>query len=533
MANQGGGGLMMLKFGENASNASWLVDIGDEKFVSLEFRKALRYYGMACKTAPDCGSYRCKKAFGHLALGEFGDAVTELAPVATSMVFNDERASCLYNLACTLLILSFLCYFPFLFLISEKNDELMMLKKMRLSPIFSSKMFSKDLLGEILRRLPVKELMRFKCVCRTWLSVITNPLFTKAYSGGSRGLLFIEPSSWQKLQCYGFLHRIIFNGGGNSVITTQIIPNHIVWAGHWVRWKGYTNIVDGLICFYRGKHSWLYNITTREMVQLPDSTQHAEEENVSCDKYHFGFDPVNKLYKLLRVYPNSAELLTIGKDFAWRNIDSHPPEIVESQSVCLDGVLCWMDECGPQITAFDLAIEKFIFIPPPDHDDDKFFRPYWKLINFGQSIILTKPGFLPHIMRYCRSHDDGDGTEKRGFWVEEEVRDLSSISNPMVLGELPNGKMLIYNHWLPCPSTLYFVDPSKRQWEEAEVSHTWEQLRRCGCRDLRFGNWFYFEDNIISLTQLTSSNRKVVIGGYDDDDDDQFLIKDTEIRIVI
>ncbi|CAI9088778.1 OLC1v1023202C1 [Oldenlandia corymbosa var. corymbosa] len=390
-------------------------------------------------------------------------------------------------------------------------------------------MLSEDLIWEIIKDFPVKELMRFKCVCRTWLSVITNPLFTRAYPGGSRGLIHIDPSSWANLRCCNYLHRMTFNGGGGGgnsaiTITPEIVLNHIVWAGHWVRWKGYTNIVEGLICFYRDQYSWLYNITTREMVQLPDSTKHAEEEE---DKYHFGFDPVNKLYKLLRImYPNNiVEILAIGKDLSWRTV-SHPPDddhqVIESQSVCLDGVLCWMDGYGRRITAFDLVTEKFIFIPPPDHDDDKLpresCRSSWKLMNFGQSIALTKPGFLSHIMRYCRGGD---------FWVEvvPEVRDLSDVIYGMALGELPSGKMLIYNHWLHCPPTLYIFDQSKREWEENEVTKlTWEQFRSYGCRDLRFENWFYFEENIISLTQLTSSNRKVLIGSYFDDDDDEFLL---------
>ncbi|XP_048234836.1 F-box/kelch-repeat protein At3g23880 isoform X4 [Ricinus communis] len=36
-----------------------------------------------------------------------------------------------------------------------------------------------DLITEILSRVPVKPLIRFKCVCKTWISLISNPEFAK------------------------------------------------------------------------------------------------------------------------------------------------------------------------------------------------------------------------------------------------------------------------------------------------------------------------------------------------------------------
>ncbi|CAI9095608.1 OLC1v1031597C1 [Oldenlandia corymbosa var. corymbosa] len=43
-----------------------------------------------------------------------------------------------------------------------------------------------ELHGEILRRVSVKSLMRFKCVSKTWLPTLLDPSFTKTYGGGSR-----------------------------------------------------------------------------------------------------------------------------------------------------------------------------------------------------------------------------------------------------------------------------------------------------------------------------------------------------------
>ncbi|MCI32129.1 F-box/kelch-repeat protein, partial [Trifolium medium] len=38
-----------------------------------------------------------------------------------------------------------------------------------------------DLIPEILSRLPVKFLLQFRCVCKSWKSLITDPKFTKKH----------------------------------------------------------------------------------------------------------------------------------------------------------------------------------------------------------------------------------------------------------------------------------------------------------------------------------------------------------------
>lgn len=50
-----------------------------------------------------------------------------------------------------------------------------------------------ELIWEILTRLPVKSLMRFKCVSRSWLSMITDPSFAMADRGGIGSILVCEP----------------------------------------------------------------------------------------------------------------------------------------------------------------------------------------------------------------------------------------------------------------------------------------------------------------------------------------------------
>ncbi|XP_028055553.1 F-box/kelch-repeat protein At3g23880-like [Camellia sinensis] len=64
----------------------------------------------------------------------------------------------------------------------------------------ASRYLSEELVIEILSRLPVKSLMRFKCVCKTWCSLTTNPSLiaahlnnntdrTISWNGNTKGLI--------------------------------------------------------------------------------------------------------------------------------------------------------------------------------------------------------------------------------------------------------------------------------------------------------------------------------------------------------
>ncbi|CAI9088390.1 OLC1v1022699C1 [Oldenlandia corymbosa var. corymbosa] len=392
-------------------------------------------------------------------------------------------------------------------------------------------MFTDDLIWEVLKRLPVKSLMRFKCVSRTWLSMITDPSFAKAYSGGTRGLISVYP--WE-LESHSVFY-LSLNGG--SCCSNQIVFHHTVDHGGWEQMETCTDVVNGLLCFYRDRDSWLYNVATREMVQLPISSE-LEKSDDPPDSYHFGFDPVNQRYKLLRIcsvrvqekYTTCrmhVEILTIGVDSSWRIIGCLPHEgIEEGRSACLGGVLCWMNYCGDRIIAFHLAQEKFIHIPvplEPGEVDIDFYKAdmtlYLKLTNFGPDIVITKPAnkareeSRDQILRYCLS-DTVNGEETVGIWVDDlpEIQvikpeitippDEKYVYEAHALGVLPNGKMLIYDLWQSFPITLYTFDPSMRIWELIQVDASRELPIS---RDI-FATWSYFEENIISLARMTSCN---------------------------
>ncbi|CAI9106572.1 OLC1v1005760C1 [Oldenlandia corymbosa var. corymbosa] len=140
-----------------------------------------------------------------------------------------------------------------------------------------------------------------------------------------------------------------------------------------------TDQVNGLICFYHGgkgrsssetQYYYLHNIATNETLRIPDSRCRGHE----WSRYQLGFDPVSKLYKLLRVCVTKDtydwEILTFGggRESSWRRISSPGRKgFVEDMlinSICYDGVLYWDHHSSDWgISAFGLSKEKFHIIP--------------------------------------------------------------------------------------------------------------------------------------------------------------------------
>lgn len=123
-----------------------------------------------------------------------------------------------------------------------------------------------ELIWEILIRVPVKSLMRFKCVSRRWRSFILNPIFARAYRGGFKGLLLSKPYNWGLAYHQDFFYLNILDDDDDA--PKQIFHHHTV-----VHDKKMASTVpmNGLVCFYNGNYSYMYNIATRESMVLPAS----------------------------------------------------------------------------------------------------------------------------------------------------------------------------------------------------------------------------------------------------------------------
>ncbi|KAL3726849.1 hypothetical protein ACJRO7_031707 [Eucalyptus globulus] len=106
--------------------------------------------------------------------------------------------------------------------------------------------FSEEIIIDILLRLPAPSLVRFKCVCKWWRSLISDPGFVQSHL--------------QRLKA------------GDSIPSQKII-GHVV-VPHRIKPFWNPRVVgscDGLVCLIGPCSFLIYNPTTREYVELPGS----------------------------------------------------------------------------------------------------------------------------------------------------------------------------------------------------------------------------------------------------------------------
>lgn len=137
-----------------------------------------------------------------------------------------------------------------------------------------------ELIWEILIWLPIKSLMRFKCVSNRWKSIIQNPFFARAYRGGFKGVLIAKPDRWGLAFNEDFFYLKILDDDDDYGDAQKPIFHHNA-VNHGGKKLVSTAPANGLVCFYFGNHSYLYNIATRESLVLPLSIN----DSGSCS-YH-------------------------------------------------------------------------------------------------------------------------------------------------------------------------------------------------------------------------------------------------------
>ncbi|KAI3877115.1 hypothetical protein MKX03_027641 [Papaver bracteatum] len=221
---------------------------------------------------------------------------------------------------------------------------------------------------DILVNLPVKSLVRFKCVSKSWQSFIQDPSFVESHLSRSKK----HPPQ--------LLTAIYYGGVAVHKVT-------IPWA---VNNKPLP--INGLFCFVDVSNSAtrIYNLGTRQVTPWAQTCIPLQRGPFveQTPTYGFGFDPLTNNYKVLCVWEISGrsvfnreitricEVLTVGGENQWRKIDEVPPVRLYGppDGVYANGSIYWRNAgasfCTPPadelIVAFDVGTEKFRVIRIPD-----------------------------------------------------------------------------------------------------------------------------------------------------------------------
>ncbi|CAA0829391.1 F-box/kelch-repeat protein [Striga hermonthica] len=240
-----------------------------------------------------------------------------------------------------------------------------------------------DVVCEILKRLPVKPLSKFKCVCRSWLSLISSRRFIKTHLMNSTK----DPNFTY--------HRVILHSRGSfrhisarSLLSEPVIdsldvdfsihrsPRNLIWV---------VGSCDGLLCLAIDKKDLiLWNPTIGVSKQLPDFGV-----EISCRSYFaygFGYDKSNDDYKVVGFFNGSWDLSeVVAKVYSlkanrWKAIQGFKGRwLMDDPATFADGKLYWIAnsdlemECGWNIVFLDLSTEEYGVLEMPSYVKSGFY----------------------------------------------------------------------------------------------------------------------------------------------------------------
>ncbi|PON44099.1 F-box domain containing protein [Trema orientale] len=305
---------------------------------------------------------------------------------------------------------------------------------------------------EIFSWLPPKSLNRFKCVCKSWNSLVTsltsNPAFVAKHLRNAHNNV-LSPKSLLILREYWIptpvfvpsdshddmydLNLLLLNlsnddgekeeihssdeelrvdnplGGGylSGIECFQMMETAIFGAMFYH--------CDGIICFAAPRKTMLWNpaLHKSKLLPLPTHAYHFQV-NRAVARTGFGYDPVDSDYKVLRMWFDDIELIEIYS----LNTDTYREikvgfdkrrdcnKVEHKMQVCHQGICYWFLSEGENVTnmilSFDLHAEKFHFILLPGP-----MKPCKTLEVWNDSVA------------YISSSGCRGGTEPIEMWVME------------------------------------------------------------------------------------------------------------------
>ncbi|XP_050379987.1 F-box/kelch-repeat protein At3g06240-like [Argentina anserina] len=254
--------------------------------------------------------------------------------------------------------------------------------------------FDEDIVLEILARLPVKSILRFRCVCKFWRALIAASYFVKKHlsyvesgignTNNSRLLYLQNPP--QSID-YEALKKKLWDASRHLQFPVNF--HHRKSAHEIIRVLGACN---GLVCFeFQSFGIFICNPCTGDSKVLPNPPT----ESHRLDFYGFGYDSRIDDYKVVRGFSENALVHVFAlKSGSWRTISDLDCARVHGKGCLFHGALHWLVQ-GSRIVSFYMAEEKFKeIVPMLDHD-----RSFGGVLLYKDRLCAYKikggtPGFV-------------------------------------------------------------------------------------------------------------------------------------------
>ncbi|XP_008245538.1 PREDICTED: F-box/kelch-repeat protein At3g06240-like [Prunus mume] len=209
---------------------------------------------------------------------------------------------------------------------------------------------SEEMVLHILSRLPSKSLMRFKCVRKSWYTVINNPMFVESHLSNSMHNKFStcilfkrfvqsDTNTGEKELGFSFLYLCNdYNDNEHNVNSVVEDIKFTLSTGQYIGLEVIESLsiiahCHGIVCLCDGSDNIvLCNPAIKELKLLPQSCL---PQLIQCG-VGFGYDPKSKDYKVHRIscdgeeiygdrlvfFPPRVEIYTLNTD-SWRQIKNN------------------------------------------------------------------------------------------------------------------------------------------------------------------------------------------------------------------
>ncbi|CAL5209335.1 unnamed protein product [Lathyrus oleraceus] len=285
-----------------------------------------------------------------------------------------------------------------------------------------SSVLPEELVGEILLRLPVKYLFQFKCVCKSWKTLISDPQFAKRHlriktTDNQMSVFTVLEES--RIVSYR-LKSLCENPSNHTPVTFSDMTN-----------RDYRIIgsCNGLLCLLdREQRVRMCNPSIRFY-----SKKSPQPVSFSCNVEHcgFGYDEVNNKYRVLLVLINRrnnscqtlTKVYTFGED-SWKTIQNFPLPCINPLNLSgksVSGTLNWIVEKSgvSVILSFDLEKDTYNEMLLPQDD--------------GGSICMLY--VLNNCLGVCYNYEY---FTKNNHWIAWLMKDYGDVESWTELIIIPN-----------------------------------------------------------------------------------------------
>ncbi|KAF8389478.1 hypothetical protein HHK36_026173 [Tetracentron sinense] len=254
----------------------------------------------------------------------------------------------------------------------------------------SSMIGNKDVMIDVLSRLPLKSLLKSKCVCKCWNSLISDPIFIHTYSRRNPHHfvfgLFLQKFFF--LEMYSDLEFITLGGDANSAPKTSL---SFIQDKRGVHIRHSCNgllVCSSFRCSMIDRIYYICKPTTKQYLVLPTrpGTRAVLGINVAFDPNrspHYKVicicdSELSQEHRQIYIYSSDTRFWKPSGDYLFATSSG---ELLYDQGVFWNGALHWVG-LGDSSLRFDVERERLFIMPMPPIPEGREER---RLRYFGES----------------------------------------------------------------------------------------------------------------------------------------------------